>query len=200
MNPLAEITRHGASVLVAKYGIAFTDRPDVPSTTLPAAVATPTGLFRSSTGELSWNAPDGVVLVDTPRTQAIVGFAGGRRVAAGATVFELTTAFAVVAVSSLTTDPIATSKRLLVSTAADSRWTGTDVSADGQRVLTTGRFPFLAQPVEGRLTIAGPNATVYRLDTNGARLGTVEAGHDPGGLRIRLAAAHKALHYEVVRD
>jgi hypothetical protein len=199
-NPLVEPARHGAAVLVSKYGIAFTDRPEVPSAPLPASVVTPSGVFKSSTGELAWNASDGVVLVDTPSTQAVVGFAGGRRVASRDAIFELTTPFAVVAVSSLTKDPIATSKRLLVSTSADARWTGTSVSPDGQRVLTTGRFPFLAQPVEGRVTITGAAATVYRLDTNGARLGTIAADHGAAGLEIPLAAVHKALHYEVVRD
>jgi hypothetical protein len=105
-----------------------------------------------------------------------------------------------VAVSSLTRDPVATSKRLLVSTSADSRWTGTTVSPDGEHVLTTGRFPFLMQPVEGRLTIAGAQATVYRLDTDGTRLGTVTVTRDAGGLVLPLSASHRAMHYEVVRD
>jgi hypothetical protein len=198
-SPLAAVTTHPAAVLVAKYGIAFTDRPEVPSAPLPPSVASPTGVFRSSTGELSWNAPDGVVTIDTPRTQAVVGFSGGRRLATAAVVFEISTPFAVVAVSSLTKDPIAASARLLVSTSADSRWTGTHVSPDGQRVLTTGRFPFLMQPVEGRVTIDGAPATVYRLDTDGTRLGTVRVTHGPRGVVLPLAASARAMHYEVVR-
>jgi hypothetical protein len=198
-NPLAQVPVHPAASLVLKYGVAFTDLPAVRSVPLPAAAEQARGAYRSSTGELSWNAPDGLLTIDTARTQAVVGFAGGRRVVTADSTFELSTPFAVAAVSSLTKDPIATSPRLLVSTSGDARWTGTNVSPDGQQVLTTGRFPFLMQPVEGRITIKGPAATVYRLDTDGTRLGGVGVAERDGGIELPLSASSKAMHYEVVR-
>ena len=129
----------------------------------------------------------------------MIGFAGGRRLQTADVSFELTTPFAVVVVSSLTKDPIAGASRLLVSTSGDARWTGTNVSADGEQVLTTGRFPFLMQPIEGRLRIKGPVAAVYRLDTDGTRLGPLTVTPAGDGVELPLAASNRAMHYEVVR-
>lgn len=198
-NPLAQVPVHPAASLVLKYGVAFTDLPAVPSVPLPAVVEQARGAYRSSTGELSWNAADGLLTIDTARTQAVIGFAGGRRVVTADSTFELSTPFAVAAVSSLTTDPISTSPRLLVSTSGDARWTGTNVSPDGQQVLTTGRFPFLMQPVEGRIRIKGRVAIAYRLDTDGTRLGTVSVTERDGGIELPLSASNTAMHYELVR-
>ena len=56
----------------------------------------------------------------------------------------------------------------------------------------------MLQPVEGRLLlkVAGKR-TVYRLATNGARLGTLAAAD---GLMLALAAANGCMHYEVVGE
>jgi hypothetical protein len=86
-----------------------------------------------------------------------------------------------------------------VSTSGDARWTGTDVSPDGTHVLTTGHFPFLMQPIEGRLTIRGSAGMVYRLDTDGSRQGTVGVTPTADGLLLPLDASNRAMHYEVVR-
>jgi len=199
-DPLTRVITHPAGVLVAKYGIAFTDLDPVQSSpALADAVRQGGGTFKAVTGELSWNAPDGLVTIDTERTQAVVGFAGGRHLSTADVTFELRTPFGVVVVSSLTREPIARSARLLVSTSGDARWTGTDVSPDGTQVLTTGHFPFLMQPIEGRLTIRGAAGTVYRLDTDGSRMGTVAVTTTPGGMLLPLDAASRAMHYEVVR-
>lgn len=67
----------------------------------------------SDTGELRFDRHSEVLVVDTPRSQAVIGMAGGRRVETGDVVFELDNPWAMVTVSSLTEAPIATSERLL---------------------------------------------------------------------------------------
>jgi hypothetical protein len=49
------------------------------------------------------------------------------------------------------------------------------------------------------VTIKGPAATVYRLDTDGTRVGTVAVTHGAAGIELPLSASHRAMHYEIVR-
>jgi len=202
LDPLHAPERHPAVALVGKYGLAFAGLGPAPTNDRRLLeLASAGGALRSANGELVWNAEDGLFTIDTPRTQGAVGFLGGRRVETGDVVFELSTPFAVVLVSSLTDEPVATSSRLLVATAADARWTGVEVSANGDRILTTGHWPFLMQPVEGRLSLAvGEGLTVYRLATNGERLGVLPAGSGPGRLVLPLEAKNGCMHYEIVRE
>jgi len=155
----------------------------------------------SNTGELTWDAGQGRVTIDTPRTQGVVGFAGRARVDTRSASFELETPFAVVLLSSLDGPPLAESKRVLVSTSADARWTGVEVSENGDEILSTGRWPFLMQPVEGRVVLegAGP-ATVHRLATNGERLGELAVEVTSEGLVLPLSGANGCMHYEIVRE
>jgi hypothetical protein len=199
-DPLTTVTTHPAVALVGKYGLAFTDLAPVASNPSLLDAARDGAASRTSvTHELSWNAAEGLVTIDTARTQAVVGFAGGRHVATADVAFDVTTPFGVVVVSSLTKEPIASAARLLVSTSGDARWTGTEISPDGERVLTTGHFPFLMQPIEGRLVIKGAAGTVYRLDTDGSRLGTLAVTATADGISVPLAASNKAMHLEIVR-
>ena len=139
--------------------------------------------------------------MDTPRTQGVVGFAGGAHVETQGASFDLTTPFSVVLLSSLDARDLSDSARILVSTSADARWTGVEVSATGDEILSTGHWPFLMQPVEGRLFLGGNrSATVYRLATNGARLGELDVEVTPRGIVLPLTAANGCMHYEVVRE
>jgi hypothetical protein len=200
MDPHTRVATRARAALAVKYGLAFTDLPAVTSAaSLPREVEQGGRTVTSATGELAWNAADGLVTIDTARTQAAIGFVGRRPVRTGAVTFEIATPFAVVVVSSLSQDPIDAAARVLVSTSADARWTGTEVSPDGRRVLTTGRFPFLMQPVEGRIAIKGASGTVYRLDTDGSRLGTIDTRMTADGLALPLDATNRAMHYEIVR-
>jgi hypothetical protein len=117
-----------------------------------------------------------------------------------AATFELETPFAVVVVSSLDGRTLDQSRHVLVSTSADARWTGVDVSEDGDAILSTGHWPFLMQPVEGRVTLKGGEPTaVYRLATNGERLGALETTREEPATVIPLTAANRCMHYEIVR-
>ncbi len=93
----------------------------------------------SDTGELLRSWSGGYQLIDTPRTQAATGWLGGRSVELRDVTIELSTAKAAVAVSSLDGQPIATSGKLLVSVTAQAS--------------ASGRLPFRAEPVLGRLLL-----------------------------------------------
>jgi hypothetical protein len=204
VDPLRFPERHPAVALVGKYGLAFPDQERLPvSDPRLLEMANPGrgGLVRSGTGELSWDATKGLFTIDTPRTQGVVGFVGQRRLETRDVTFELDTPFGVVLVSSLTDEPLATSSRLLVATAGDARLTGVLVSENGDKLLTTGRWPFLMQPLEGRLSLAvAEGLTVYRLATNGQRLGVLAVDVAAKRLVLPLEAESGCLHYEIVRD
>jgi hypothetical protein len=95
----------------------------------------------SDTGQLRRDWATGVQTIDTPRTQAAQGWIGDARIELSAVTLAIDTPQAVVAVTSLDGEPIATSRRLLVTAVARAV-----AEADG-------RMPFYSEPVVGRLSL-----------------------------------------------
>lgn len=125
----------------------------------------PTGKFEpepplpyvSDTGELVWhNEPGkrGLVTIDTPRSQALVGFI---RANADKTTkhlsAEIKNDFAAITLSSLTDEPVRRSGRLLLT--ATSRWENSGAVWNERRSLQTnlGHEPTLIEPVTGWLVL-----------------------------------------------
>ena len=188
-DPRAFLHRYGTT-LQPDPSEAVARQEDVPRVTV------------SDTGQLRFDRDAGVLVVDTPRSQAVIGMAGGRRVETGDVVFELDNPFAVVTVSSLTEAPIAASERLLVTTVARAQNTGFQFTVDGGRhvIRAHGQGPVMAEAVTGRLTFAGREAlTALALTPTGARRGPAVTTAADGGTRIDLTASGPALHYEVIR-
>lgn len=111
----------------------------------------------SDTGELTWHLEagrGGLVTVDTPRSQALVGFV---RANADKTTThlaaELKTDFAAITLSSLTGEPIRRSNRMLLTACA--RWQNTGAAWNERRTLWTnlGHEPTLIEPVTGWLVL-----------------------------------------------
>lgn len=110
--------------------------------------------YLSDTGELAWHleaGKHGVVTIDAPRTQALVGFVRDNHPATRHLAAELRNEFAVITLSSLTADPIRRSNRLLLTTCA--RWQNTGAKWNDRRTLWTdmGHEPTVIEPVEGWL-------------------------------------------------
>jgi hypothetical protein len=103
----------------------------------------------SDTGELKRDWSLGVETIDTPMSQAAVGWIGKRQLALRDVTFGIQTPKAAACVTSLDGKPIAQSKKMLVTMVAQ-------VVASHDDAL-----PFLAQPVEG--TIAVKSSTALRL-------------------------------------
>ena len=113
--------------------------------------------WRSDTGELNWYVEPGrhgVVTVDTPRTQALVGFV--RENADKTTTHlaaELRTDFAAITLSSLDERPIQRADRLLLTVCG--RWQNTGSEWNERHTLWEqwGKGPTLIEPVEGWLML-----------------------------------------------
>ncbi len=106
----------------------------------------------SDTGQLTRNWKQGTYTIDTPRTQAAMGWIGGKKIALSDVECEITTRNATVAVQSLDGNPISTAGALIISLGAPSTPANSDTT-------------FRSEPVVGELTIrARKGLKFYRRD------------------------------------
>jgi hypothetical protein len=203
MNPADPGERHPRVAFLGKYGISFTDLPSVPKENdaqLLKAALEAKGAFISTTDELNWDTNLGIVTLNAGRTQGVIGFIGGKQIKTNDLAFNIKTEFAVVIASSLTDKDLSESEHILISTSADARMSGIEMSQDFTKVLTTGTFPFLMQPVEGEIALKiDTPITIYALSPGGKRIATIEAKRDANNYVFALSAVDKAMHYEIVK-
>jgi hypothetical protein len=98
----------------------------------------------SDTGELKRNWDQGTFTVDTPRTQAAMGWIGGKAINLADVEINVTARNSVVAVQSLDGNPIRQSRSILISLGARS------IPA------TEKSLPYYSEPVEGKISITAP--------------------------------------------
>jgi len=123
----------------------------------------------SDTGELSRNWEEGIYTIDTPRTQAAMGWIGGRRLALADVEITATTRNATVAVQSLDDAPIAKAKAILVSLSARAV------------PRSAHELPYYSEPVRGELAIRAPKGlTLYQGNK------ALPAPYVDGAYRLRL--------------
>ena len=139
---------------------------------------------RSDTGELTRDWKAGTLTIDTPGTQAVMGWIGGKTLKLGAATFQFSTPKAVVALTSLDKRPLASSRFVLITAMARA----VPITAPSKPPL----LPFLSEPVVGEV----------RLDTKHSDLQLLSLGPDghvrdrltpprgADGLTIRLPAGH----------
>jgi hypothetical protein len=113
-------------------------------------------IVRAVTGQLSWNYAKRVVAVHTQKTQGVIGFAGGGTYHLPAVEVAVKTPFVSLLLTPLDDRPLADSRQILITAMARDAQTGTQYSADGQRLLNAGRPPLLMEPVQATLTLEGP--------------------------------------------
>jgi hypothetical protein len=98
----------------------------------------------SDTGEGRRNWDQGTYTIDTPRTQAAMGWIGGKTVSLADVDIFVVTRNATVAVQSLDGNPIRKSRNIMISLGARSI------------PKSASQLPFYSEPVEGRLMIRAP--------------------------------------------
>ncbi len=196
---------HGAPKAVAtaselcKIGVQFqgqkaTARNVVPET--DPLVNAAAGEVKSQTGELyrSWKKNYGTI--DSPRTKCAYGFLqkNGEIVLSGMTV-NATTDFAVVALSSLTDQPIGASDNLLLTAVGRAR--NTDAKFDGEQMLEYGKPPILIEVIEAEIAIKTELNTlkVWAINAEGFYVGTVPSRYEGGELRFKLGETMPSMYY-----
>jgi hypothetical protein len=126
--------------------------------TQPFAESTPANPIVSDTRELAWYTspkPSGLVTVDTPRSQALIGFVKAQ----GKTVSNLTADvnndFCTILLSSMDDNPIVTSSKLLLVAGGPVENTGQKWNTAGTDVTSFGGSPTLIEQVKGTITLRG---------------------------------------------
>ena len=157
-------------------------------------------------GAIRVNAGKGIFVIDTPRTAGC--FAEGGGVEAGCLNVNILGTPATVWVSALDDRPCASSARLLLTHLTDVQNTGIRYAERARRTLLDwGALPHLVQRgrAEIALTLDNPAAcTVYRLASDGTRLGVVGARATATTLAFTAdtgaIAGEATILYEIVRN
>jgi hypothetical protein len=156
------------------------------------------GRRRSASG---WDPGRGRVVVDTPYTQGVAGWVGGETTSLPHLDLSTNNPFAVLIATSMTGEPIATTKRLLVSAIARVEPTGFRWVNHWKRdVADPGRPPFLQEPVTARIVWRRKgNARAFVLDNEGQRIASVALDALKGGQGAALVIDGKAaaFHWEL---
>ena len=144
---------------------------------------------RSDTGELwrSWSKRIG--WIDTPRTKAAYGFLGeAGLIALQGLQLSVQTPFAVIALSSLTDDPIAGSDSLLLTAVGRCENSAVEYNEDRTRQLNYGRAPTLIEAIEAQIGMATvrPNLKVWVISDKGEAVTRLPTEYKDGVLRFEI--------------
>jgi hypothetical protein len=158
---------------------------------------------RSQRGAVSgWDPARGRLVIDTPFTQAMVGWSEGALVKLAGLEFATDNDFAVLAATSIGPEPIAEAKRLLVTAVARVEPTGFRwVNSWKLAVADPGRPPFLREPVRARIAWRRKGAIrAFALSPSGERIGPATLETLPGGegAVLVLDGRTAGFHWELV--
>ncbi|MBT3378760.1 MAG: hypothetical protein HN742_03985 [Lentisphaerae bacterium] len=155
-------------------------------------------VLTSNTKQLRWHYGDRFVEVRTPKTQAVIGFVGGKSPRLPDVRLTVKTPFVSLIFTPLDNADLADSKHILITAMARDKQTGSEYNADWTHLKTVGGPPLLMEPVQAKILFRGPKPTaVNALDVYGV----------PTGKQVKLSAdgtfaingRYQTYYYEVVR-
>lgn len=167
-----------AALAAVRTVVSFTEQPEE-TADFELTTYQRDGAIESSTKQLRWYAGKadstaGYFTIDTPRTQAVVGFAKGVTQRLQDVTITSQSPFAAIYVTGQgEQDDLQTGNRLLVVALARARNTGMRFNQDGNRLMEKGGPPILLEPVKAIIQLNRPGAKVYRLDHDGLLTDTV---------------------------
>ena len=165
---------------------------------------------RSITDELVWNGSDGIVTVNTPRTQAVVGFLEtGSQKLKDASV-NSTTNFGALWVTAKDGDaPISSARHILITVVGPAKNTGMEYELTGEksrlgdamaRLSNPGTSPILLEAVVGTIEIKNTNSNnlkAWALDIAGNRIQEVPLTKKPRSVLLEMEPKYKTVYYEI---
>ena len=157
-------------------------RPTAPFADAPA----PASPIVSDTGQLRWyTSPpaDGLVTVDTPRSQALIGFVKEQNKSVTNLSAEVSNRFCTILLSSLDDRPIATSAKLLLVAGGPVENTGQTWNSAGTDVTAFGGPPTLVELVKGTITLRGLEGA------RGVRAQAIDGAGQPLGAPVEATAS-----------
>ena len=112
------------------------------------------------------------------------------------------TDFGVIALSSLTDDPIKTSDNMLLSAIGRAR--NTDCIFDGEKMLDAGRQPILAEVIEADIRIKtdiGDKLKVWGVNAEGFYAGKLSTTYENGEISFRIGdEMNPACYYLIIKE
>jgi hypothetical protein len=111
--------------------------------------------IRSITGELEWDYARQLILVRTPKTQAILGRPGSDTISLPSVTATVKTPFVSLIFTPLDDLPLTNSKRILITALAQDKQSGSRYNADGTQLESVGTSPLLLEPVQATLKFSG---------------------------------------------
>ena len=156
-------------------------------------------VLRAATGELIWDYKSRIVQVRAPKSHAVIGFAGGRKLDWPGLSVEIETPFVSLLFTSLDGEPITDSKKILVTAMAREKQSGAEFNEDWSELRTVGSPPLLMEPVQAKITVKGSIPTRIRpLDVHGVpRPGSnLEVAADGS---FRIDGTHRSYYYLIER-
>jgi hypothetical protein len=145
---------------------------------------------RSDTGELSRSWKEGIQTIDTPRTQAVSGWIGGKLLETKDATFQFKTRTAVVAVTSIDDLPIDSSRFLMITAVGQGRPSPATHLGKVLPDRTHEHLPFLSEPVIGSIAIRTKTGglELLALSADGKVVGRATPPIENGSLTIALPA------------
>jgi hypothetical protein len=157
-----------------------------------------TKTITSSTGELVWRYGDRIVEVRSPKTQGVIGFAGGKTIKLPGATVTIDTPFVSLLLTPLDNLDLAASRHILITAMARDKQTGSEFNADWSQLTAMGGPPLLMEPVQATIKLAGAKPQQVRaLDLYGVPKGDpLEATADGG---VRIDGRWGTYYYEINR-
>ena len=172
------------------------------------------GKIQSDNGQLWRDLNKRIGVVDTPRTKVIYGMLGlagnnssiKKKIAVGVEIngmsVDCKTDFAVVALSSLTNDPIEHSDNMLLSAIGRAR--NTDAVFDGEKMLDIGKPPIMAEVIQANVCIKtdiGDKLKVWGVNAEGFYSGRIVTTYEDGILSFKIGDENNpACYYLIVKE
>jgi hypothetical protein len=157
-------------------------------------------VITSATGELVWDYGRENIQVRTAKTQAVVGRTGaGEPFQLPGVSVTFKTPFVSTIFTPMDDEPLAQSKRILITALAQDKQTGTRYSADGRQLEATGTAPLLLEPVQATIKLAGAKpAAVTPCDHYGVPMAGKSVPVNADG-SFQIDGTYRAYYYEVKR-
>jgi hypothetical protein len=184
--PLAVPLEHGSRILSL-------DGASVPPVVMPKV----TNPVVSDTNQLAWynsSAMTGLVTVDTPRSQALIGFVKANGKSVTNLSADIQNRFCTIAITSLEPEPISRASRLLLTLGSRVENEGMRWNDRRSNLSEWGGSPTLIEPVVGRITLRGLErvkaVSAQPLDGSGQPMGEpIFVENKPGGWEIPIGKA-----------
>lgn len=154
------------------------------------------GSVTSDNGELYRDWKKNFGTIDTPMSKCAYGFLGKNSpIALEDVLIKAETDFAVIALSSLTDQPISQSSNILLTTVGRSG--NTDAKFEGDQMLDFGKPPILIEVIEAELQLdtTCKMLSVWAVSAEGLYIGKVPSEYRDGALCFKLGETFPSMYY-----